>query len=322
MFGSVLLDVAIGLLTLFLTLSMMASAVNEFIANLLQLRGRALLVWLRDGLTKVSKDNTLLMDTVNTIGLRPQALQGGLPPMLRARLPSYISKEQVVQGVINGLHIATDAPEVWAQAQESIAQMPDSGLKVVLTNSINQANKTIETLSKQVGDWFDGEMNRLSSLYKQATQWRLIIIGLIIAGGFNIDTIAITNDLLVNPTRREAIVAQSQTLVNAQGQVVQQGVPLEDLTAQLAELELPIGWGDNGVPVGSGVWDYLLKILGILVTAFAVSQGAPFWFDLLNKVTNLRSGTRPQDAASNSIAPQPIVVQVVAPPNSGTNVQG
>jgi hypothetical protein len=30
------------------------------------------------------------------------------------------------------------------------------------------------------------------------------------------------------------------------------------------------------------------KILGLLVTGFALSLGAPFWFDLLGKVSNLR----------------------------------
>jgi hypothetical protein len=36
-------------------------------------------------------------------------------------------------------------------------------------------------------------------------------------------------------------------------------------------------------------------ILGFLITAFAVSLGAPFWFDLLNKFVNLRvTGTRPE----------------------------
>ncbi|MDD3764076.1 MAG: lipase family protein [Nevskiales bacterium] len=35
--------------------------------------------------------------------------------------------------------------------------------------------------------------------------------------------------------------------------------------------------------------DLLLKVVGLLVTAVAVSMGAPFWFDLLNKLVSLRS---------------------------------
>src|SRR4029078_3632217 len=44
-----------------------------------------------------------------------------------------------------------------------------------------------------------------------------------------------------------------------------------------------------------------LKFAGWLITAFAISLGAPFWFDLLNKVTQLRgTGTRvPTGVAGN-----------------------
>ncbi len=40
------------------------------------------------------------------------------------------------------------------------------------------------------------------------------------------------------------------------------------------------------------------KILGFLLLAFAVSLGAPFWFDMLNKVIKLRSSGVKQDSAS------------------------
>ena len=30
------------------------------------------------------------------------------------------------------------------------------------------------------------------------------------------------------------------------------------------------------------------KITGLLVTILAIMMGAPFWFDLLNKISNLR----------------------------------
>ncbi|MCW2525306.1 MAG: hypothetical protein JWM76_166, partial [Pseudonocardiales bacterium] len=41
-------------------------------------------------------------------------------------------------------------------------------------------------------------------------------------------------------------------------------------------------------------WDVILKIVGWLVTAFAVSFGAPFWFEALSKLGNLRNtGTKP-----------------------------
>ncbi len=49
---------------------------------------------------------------------------------------------------------------------------------------------------------------------------------------------------------------------------------------------IPIGWGD-----GSVTWKAITSHLpGWLLTALALSLGAPFWFDLLNKVVNVRHG--------------------------------
>ena len=46
----------------------------------------------------------------------------------------------------------------------------------------------------------------------------------------------------------------------------------------------------------------MIRILGWVLTALAISLGAPFWFDLLNKVTYIRSSIRPQ---LSSPAPNP-----------------
>jgi hypothetical protein len=55
------------------------------------------------------------------------------------------------------------------------------------------------------------------------------------------------------------------------------------------------GWNE-GLP--KGFLDWLYKILGLLLTAAAISLGAPFWFDLLGKVVSLRSTGKKPKAAS------------------------
>jgi hypothetical protein len=44
-----------------------------------------------------------------------------------------------------------------------------------------------------------------------------------------------------------------------------------------------------------------LKLIGLLITIAAISQGAPFWFDLLNRVTNLRAAGRPPKEKKDSV---------------------
>ena len=51
------------------------------------------------------------------------------------------------------------------------------------------------------------------------------------------------------------------------------------------------------VDLGDWSW-WLWKVLGIVATVLAISQGAPFWFDLLQKAVNLRlAGTPPPPSA-------------------------
>ena len=61
----------------------------------------------------------------------------------------------------------------------------------------------------------------------------------------------------------------------------------------LANLDIPIGWSKENIPVKSedcwlNFWMWFLKILGMLLTTAAVSLGAPYWFDILNKISPLK----------------------------------
>ena len=58
------------------------------------------------------------------------------------------------------------------------------------------------------------------------------------------------------------------------------------------QLGLPLGWSHATSPHNL-FWGGVGKVLGLLVTAFALTLGAPFWFDLLGKVSNLRGSGPP-----------------------------
>ncbi|RPH79952.1 MAG: hypothetical protein EHM80_06530 [Nitrospiraceae bacterium] len=75
---------------------------------------------------------------------------------------------------------------------------------------------------------------------------------------------------------------------------------IKQMSAETEKLGLPIGWSreskdPKALPSDVGGW--ALKIIGLLLTAIAVSLGAPFWFDVLNKLINIRSaGKQPERA--------------------------
>ncbi len=65
---------------------------------------------------------------------------------------------------------------------------------------------------------------------------------------------------------------------------------------------LPIGWSDRAAgpplsPLSATGWVWGSRVVGWLLTALAVSLGAPFWFDLLNKLVNIRHGMSKPEVA-------------------------
>lgn len=80
---------------------------------------------------------------------------------------------------------------------------------------------------------------------------------------------------------------------------------VETVRTQLDSMELKLGWTKEaarsaGLLTSSFTFNsgFLLtlafwtKVVGLLLTAVAISLGAPFWFDLLNKVISIRSAGR------------------------------
>jgi hypothetical protein len=78
----------------------------------------------------------------------------------------------------------------------------------------------------------------------------------------------------------------------------------------LADLDIPIGWSKSNIPGSQNggitfILLWFLKLLGILLTALATSLGAPFWFDVLNKVSPLKKATVTVPHSQSSPMPQP-----------------
>ena len=162
--------------------------------------------------------------------------------------------------------------------------------------TLHQAQLNVET-------YFNESMDRVSGWYKRQAQIILIVIASALVLIFNVDSIAITNDLATDPTMRASVVALaegyiSETAGNSAGGTGE--LPLIDqLTDVIDQTGLPFGWrqGNETIiawPVDAAAWIY--KAIGLLITIVAVSQGAPFWFDTINKLINIRmAGKRPED---------------------------
>jgi hypothetical protein len=69
------------------------------------------------------------------------------------------------------------------------------------------------------------------------------------------------------------------------------GSAVDAINANIAALPVPIGWHADDNPKVNPIW---YKVIGLFITAVAAALGAPFWFDALSKLANLRSaGPKP-----------------------------
>mgnify|MGYP005846654615 FL=1 len=286
MFGSTLLEVLIGLLLLFLVLSMTASAIVEMISSLTHQRARKLQLFMRQ-LLAPSESNRLASEAMVRNFYENTLIGPGVTP---GTMPSYIQSDQFVSALFSFLGFSFSRT---ASVEElrSIANnlSPNAPLRKLLLTAIDRSEGDMSRLAVYIEDWFNGQMKNVSGWYKRWAQRTLVGIGLFIALAFNVDTIALTDALLTNPTLREAVVVQAQAATAAGAEPT-----ALELAQQVSGLGLPIGWPVTP-DADQGVWWYVMKLAGLAITGFAVSQGAPFWFDLLNRVTNLRASVRPPE---------------------------
>jgi len=358
------LEVVIGLIFIFLLLSLLATTVQELSASLISLRGRMLL-----------KAIMKLLEVENLAGTEDEAkkkevLESFKKKILASKvyqkysskflwikqIPSYLSAEQVT-GLIQELMEENTTAEVAQDTgtQERSLNAPQSPtmlnviqqddlkkqLQVICgqdnynaflgTRSIDGAPEDEDARMAKAKAGFkknyDEIMDRATDWYKRSIQMRIVVIGLLIALAFDADTIKIYSNLTHNPQDRQELLQLAESFV-ANDQLAKYTPPAKDITntsdtaalARVSDLKslvdsilvneirnvpapLGLGWqrslfeqADDAEKAGrSPVLFYLFKLFGWLVTALAISLGAPFWFDMLQKVVNIRNaGVRPQ----------------------------
>jgi hypothetical protein len=327
MFQNAVIDVAIGLILMYLMLSLLCTTVNEFIATKLSIRANTL----RDALKKLIDDPTLLTNfyqhgliasnsrasgtgsqstlqaVSNAVAGSPPAAAGAAAPS--DQHPSYLASATVALAIMDSLVKQTPgATANVSGVQTAIAALPDSKIKDSLEATLLKAGEDIHKLEKGIATWFDDAMDRLSGAYKRKMKWIAMLIGLLIAIAFNADSFNVATTLWNDPDRRASTIAIA-TEVAKKLPASAQPSNQQELNRAVTDTEkmlrsLPIGWDcpakDKSVDYWSCAKDAvseltLVHFLGWVLTALALSLGAPFWFDLLNKFINLRgAGVKPK----------------------------
>jgi hypothetical protein len=269
MLNSTVLEVVIGLVFCFAAVSLIASSVYEAISSLLKLRARSLL----SGVKAMLNDQAFTgfakeLYSHALISPRESGVETSATKMTAK--PSYIDPKHFSVALID---VIQKGPGTFDDLGRKIEGIEDPQLKELLRGLYARADGEIENLEDALASWFDSGMARVSGSYKRHAQLFSFITAFVIAALFNIDTFHLFASLWDHP----ALVAQiaAPTAANA-------SAALEGLKT------LPVGW--QTFPPSSA-----LVFFGWLATACSALFGAPFWFDLLQRLVNLRgTGPKPQ----------------------------
>lgn len=367
MFGSSVLETAIGLIFVFLLVSMLVTIANEMLAALLSSRARCLgrglarLIgkeWMQKvyahplisgaaGKEAPSVFNrgpayipsrsfanvmmSIVQHETSALATSRQSLRALLASATRtsatmdalilqlqdaaAALPVQDGLERTIVGdLLRQLDHASTYADVHRfidampgrYLRQTLEAFPAGDLRTTLLTLFDDAHNDLGKMKENIEVWFNSGMDRVNGWYKRRTQVVVAILSLGMAVALNVDTIQIVRHLQTYAGARDAIVAQAAQFARTDPSPAT-GMPAQFDTVQnrLQDLAIPIGWVDAGTPAerdkgqirprsGAEVRILLMQHgLGWLLTALAASLGAPFWFDMLNRVVSIRATGKP-----------------------------
>lgn len=208
-----------------------------------------------------------------------------------------------------------------------------------LKSLMEDAEYELEKFKHLLEGWFNDTMERATGWYKRHVQLVLLIIGLFIAIAFNVDSIQIAKSLMNDKGARDKMVELAGNFnENAQqtrfeiyrkikdtievkpdsalssrmdSLLVKRSTKLVDEANKLLQGDIEKArtiLGSKKAPLNCGcgffetIGCFLKAAPGYLITALALSLGAPFWYDLLNKLMQLRgAGKKPEEVTGANI---------------------
>lgn len=269
MFGLQTLDLVIGLLFIYLLLSLVCTAVNEAIAAWLHLRAGTLRSGIHNLLSGFGNEASgpVSRDTLYNHPLIKGLEEKRLLPFAK-RWPSYIPSRTFVLAVLDLIKGTESTPTPAAAAPNpapfplpgagaaaaarqcsdihtavSAANLPPQ-LKQALVPLIDDAQGDLRRLQENLERWFNDAMERVSAAYKRKAQLITFVLALVVTLALNADTLRIARALSSNGPLREALVAQARQLTENPA-ALGPGTDARTLRKALdtlTTLNVPLGW--------------------------------------------------------------------------------
>ena len=312
--GLEMLDVLIGLTTTYLLFGMACTAITEAVSAWCGVRSSNLETALKEFLSGELRPSVSFPDAFYRHPII-QALSKG-----DKGRPSYIPPEIVGQ-VVESLITANGTERSILQAVDSLPGTgEDNRIKGLLATLAKETGDDKDAFRKAVETHFDAAMDRASGWFKRYTQNVALAVSVVLVVAANVDTIALASSLAANPAARlkMAEIADQRlqaaktvendvkegrrtgavTLEQARQLTSAAATTLDNTISGVQSAGLRFGWQDS--PKSPG--EMASKIVGLIISIFAVSLGAPFWFDLLQRFMQVRSaGISPREKGDEKI---------------------
>lgn len=264
-----ILDVAIGVVFVFLLFSLVVSALNEVILSYLDKRA----AFLREGISELFRDSTPKeKQPPNTITVDRFFQHGMIAVLSRGRygtsgnktvttgVPSYIPGKSFVLALL-GLVTDGKNPTSISDLRATIEGIGNVELKQTLLALYDDARGNLDHFKANIENWFNESMDRVGGWYKRYAQQWLLALSLGLAIVCNVDSVRIIRALSLDKNLRESMVRQAEAYVKdsdapakatgAPGAASASSEPSEKIAkfkAALVELGgtgVPMGWSDG-----------------------------------------------------------------------------
>ena len=324
------LDVAIGLVFIYVLLSFVCSTINESISTAVGLRARLLHKGILNLLSAAPATTDAGVDIAKKVyghplvqGLiRPGRKPDPIDPRKKAKpwrkppYPSYLPSRTFVAALTD---LARDAEtkikdadskddseeEEAARArvkaatdglETTLAALPNKQLSEAMLALYRTTSGEAKEFQHAAEQWFDDSMERVSGWYRRKVQLMLFVIATIVVVLLNADTLTTGRVLWRDDATRAAIVVKAEAAANGDQAEIDDAVK---------GLDVPLGWnlstGDGPTQIPNDWLAFFAKIIGLGLTIGAVMLGAPFWFDPLSKVARIRSTGAPPRPATHPL---------------------
>src|SRR4051812_33339863 len=224
MLDSMWLDIAIGVALVWFLFSLVVTGINEVLTRLFGFRSNQLWLALQQMLDgkKPPKNPFARFFTLFKLGARPtgsspasnteklyatatvQAIEPRADETKRTRIskiPSQVFSQALIEaGVMQGKTL-----------EQNIDDLGDVPLKPQLQAIATTVDNDLKEFRGQVERWFDGQMERLSAIYKARIRIVLLIVGIAVSviafgAGLRSDSLALVNDLQHDSNYRRIVV--------------------------------------------------------------------------------------------------------------------